>query len=152
MVDNAKAPLGYSPKDNTINLSPERANDSRVGKPGFNGQALYAAAQAELIRSGTAPAAVSGAAYLAAERLASKLRVPYSPIRLAPEQREDLARLLQAPKWMHELTALADEATTRVVDRATGSEWDRPRQPMYARRPSSHRPSDRTTPDQKLGR
>ena len=65
VVDNAKAPLGYSPKDNTLNLSPERANDSRVGKPGFNGQALYAAAQAELIRSGTAPAAVSGAAYLA---------------------------------------------------------------------------------------
>ena len=157
VIDDAGAPIGYSTEDGTINLSPERVNESRDDNPRFNGQALYAVAQAELSRSGTAPAAVSSAAYLAAERLASKLGVPYTPVRLTPKHRTDLAERLQDPRSMHEVTTLADTVAKRLVDRATASGWDRSggdrlRRIPNVRRPSVHLPSGRTTPDQKFVR
>ena len=157
VIDDARAPFGYSTEDGTINLSPERVNESGDDNPRFNGHALYAVAQAELSRSGTAPAAVSSAAYLAAERLASKLGVPYTPVRLTPKHRTDLAERLQDPRSMHQATTLADTVAKRLVDRATASGWDRSggdrlRRIPEVRRPSVHVRSGRTTPDQKFVR
>ena len=116
VVDNAGAALGYSAKTGTLNISPERAEKARLSESQLNGKALYGAALAKLTADGLSVKQARGVAYVAAERLASKLDVPYTPVKLDAATRQGLVKNLRNPQFALEATRQAD-ALTRVLVR-----------------------------------
>ena len=92
VVDDPRARLGYSAKSGKINVSDARAERARLTHAQVNGKVLYAAAVARLTADGVPADHARATAYLAAERLASKLRAPYKPVKLEQPHRVALAQ------------------------------------------------------------
>ena len=116
VVEKAGAPLGYSAQDGTLNISAERAEKARLSESQLNGKALYGAALAKLAADGLSVKEARGMAYVAAERLASKLDVPYTPVKLDAANRRRLVKNLRDPDFALKATRQAD-ALTRVLVR-----------------------------------
>ena len=150
VVDEAKKPLGYSDKDKTINVSSERAKDSLLNDAKLNGKVLYAAAEAQAAKNNVKPGEAKLVAYLAAERMASRLRVSYTPVALDQKQRKALVVALKDPSSMHRLVKQADSLGRKLVNTAVHKdrerEQDRGPQPQ---RPSTPRPSKDRSGDEK---
>ena len=139
VLDNAAAPIGYSVKSGTLNISEQRAQKAKIEPWQLNGKALYGAAVAKLVADGVPAKQARGAAYVAAERIASKINVPYTPVKLDEASRRRLAKNLRDPQFAATVTRQADVLARDLV--RTALERNRGKS-----RPDPNKPPGKTPP------
>ena len=144
VLDNAAAPIGYSVQSGTLNISEQRAQKAKIEPWQLNGKALYGAAVAKLVADGVPAKQARGAAYVAAERIASKINVPYTPVKLDEASRRRLAKNLRDPQFAAKVTRQADVLARDLV--RTALERNRGKSRPDASRPAGQTPPHRPQP------
>ena len=128
VVDDQYRRSGYHFDDNVVNTSPVAPDAHDHERSHTNGQLLYAAAR-KVVETQPAgipesPASMAHApkalqalmASMAAERVASKLAVAYTPVTVPPQIRSRFAQIMSDPAQAERVANGADAAVQRILE------------------------------------
>ena len=118
VVRDPQAPVGYRGRDNSINVHRPSGKDGPMPVADYNGRVIHAAVVANVRHArdidGTERQQLTS--YMAAERVASSLAVPYRPVELSASKRRAAAELCRTPGVVRGVARDADGVAARVLD------------------------------------